>query len=527
MKGDVAMLLLEVNGLKHYVKDRLLLDIDQLHVYQNDRIGLVGANGSGKTTLFQIFNKKIMPDEGSVLPYTHVELLPQLKQSEGAKSGGEVSQRYIQQILSNAPKLLLADEPTTNLDKAHIEWVEKKLRNWQGACMIISHDRQFLDNLCSTIWELEDGHITQYKGNYSAYRKQKEIEINQEQQAYEQYKKEQARLREAIQLKEEKAQRAAKKPKSVSHSEVGITKPHYAKKQKKLVKSAKSMETRLENLQAVQKPKDIQPLKMDIPNSESIRNRVIIRVENVACEIRSRVLWNRISFQIHGGDKVAIIGSNGSGKTTLLKKIIHQEAGVRVSPAIRIGYFSQNLSILDVEKTILENVKATSKQSEVLIRTILARMQLGNEDVNKLVGVLSGGERVKVALAKLFVSDINTLVLDEPTNYLDTIAMEALEGLLKEYEGTVIFVSHDRKFIGNIATRMMEIRNQHIHLFEGTYEEYSERKLQQEQSHHQDEQLLIETKISEVLSRLSVEPSEELEQEFKRLLRKKRELEGI
>jgi len=180
---------------------------------------------------------------------------------------------------------------------------------------------------------------------------------------------------------------------------------------------------------------------------------------------------------------------------------------------------------LDTEKSILENVQSSSKQNETLIRIVLARMHFFNEDVYKPVSILSGGERVKVALTKVFLSDVNTLVLDEPTNFLDVEALEALETLLKEYEGSIIFVSHDRQFIENVATRVLEIRNKKINLFEGTYQQYKEHLFTKEKDTKRDESLLLETKISEVLSRLSVESSTELEEEFHRLIKEKKKLD--
>ncbi|PFW89627.1 ABC transporter [Bacillus pseudomycoides] len=520
------MFLLEANHIKYYVQDRLLLDVDQLQIHQNARIGLVGRNGSGKTMLFQMLAGKISPEEGNVIQRTRCELLPQLKQTDTTKSGGEVTQEYVQKALMKDAELLLADEPTTNLDTEHIEWLEKKLKSWQGAFIIISHDRAFLDALCTTIWELNEGKIKEYTGNYSDYVKQKEIELNQEQLAYEKYEKKKKQLEEALKLKEKKAERATKAPKKVSKSEARITgaKPYFAKKQKKLQKTATAIETRLEKLEKVEKVKELSPIKMNLPNAETFKNRIILRVDGVTGKVGERVLWSKTSFHIRGGDKLAIIGSNGSGKTTFVKKIMNQEYGIKLSPAVKIGYFSQNLNILDTEKSIIENVQLSSKQDETLIRTVLARMHFFRDDVYKPVGVLSGGERVKVALTKLFLSDINTLVLDEPTNFLDMEAVEALESLLKEYEGSVIFVSHDRRFIENIATRILTIRNQKIELFEGNYQQYKLNQVEKTRDTKEDKLLLLETKISEVLSRLSIEPSEELEIEFQKLLKEKREL---
>lgn len=527
--GERECMLLEALNIKHYVKDRLLLDIERLEIHKQDRIGVVGPNGCGKTTLLNILAGNIIPEQGTVIRHAQCDLLPQLKRTDTTKSGGEVTQIYINDALIKSPEILLADEPTTHLDTEHIEWLEKKLMQWKGALVIVSHDRAFLDALCTTIWEIHEGKVNEYKGNYTDYEKQKEIEKMQQQTAYEQYQAKKKQLEEALRLKKQKAERATKAPKKVSPSEAKITgaKPYYNKKQKKLQKTAKAIETRLEKLEKVERIKEPLPLKMDLPHGDTFKDRIILRVLDVKGTIGQRVLWDTTSFYVRGGDKLAIIGSNGSGKTTLIKKIINQEEGIIISPAMKIGYFSQDLNILDEEKTILQNVKITSRQDETFIRTVLARLYFFREDVYKKVGVLSGGERVKVALAKLFLSDINTLILDEPTNFLDIQAASALESLLKEYEGTIIFVTHDRRFIENIATRILTIRNKKIELFEGTYQEYLKEKAMpsKKQNTLEEQRLLIETKLSEVLGRLSMEPTEELEREFQRLLKEKRELD--
>lgn len=523
------MLLLEAHDLKQYVGDRLLLDIEQLQIHKNDRIGLVGKNGSGKTTLLEILSGKKLPEQGRVIRHTGCELLPQFKRTDTTKSGGEVTQEYINDALIKAPEIMFADEPTTNLDTDHIEWLEKKLSHWKGAFILVSHDRAFLDTLCTTIWELGDGRITEYKGNYSDFAQQRELEREQKKQAYEQYEKKKRQMEEALKAKEKKAERATKAPKKVSRSEAKITgaKPYFAKKQKKLQKGAKAIETRIEKLEKVEKVRETPPLKMNLPNEDTFKGRIILRVENVAGVIGKRVLWEKASFHVRGSDKLAIIGHNGSGKTTFVKKVMEHETGITISPSVKTGYFSQNLNILDVEKTILENVSIDSKQDETFIRTILARMHFFRDDVFKPVAVLSGGERVKTALAKLFLSDINTLILDEPTNFLDTEAVEALESLLKEYEGTVIFVSHDRRLIENVATKILEIRNQKMEFFNGTYEQYKNYQPQENRDSIEDRRLVLETRISEVLSRLSIEPSDELDREFQVLLAEKRKLDKI
>lgn len=519
-------MLLEAHDIKVYIKDRLLLDIQRLTIHDSERIGLVGRNGCGKTTLLEVLTGRKEPEQGTIHTTGSCGLLPQLKQDDSTKSGGEVTQQYIVDMLESKPAVLLADEPTTHLDTEHIEWLEKQLRQWQGALVLVSHDRRFLDALCTTIWEIHEGQLTVYKGNYSDYAEQKKLEKMQQEQAYEAHEKKKAQLERALREKEQRAERAVKTPKKVSSSEARITgaKPYFAKKQKKLHQNAKAIETRLEQMEQVEKPRELAPIKMNLQEAEALKGRIILRFEKVMGRIGTRTLWKPTSFQIHGGDKLAVIGPNGCGKTTLLQQILDQVPGITVSPAVKIGYFSQNLNILNVQQSIIDNVSVTSIQDESLVRTILARLHFFGDDVYKPVNVLSGGERVKVALAKLFVSDLNTLILDEPTNFLDIRAVEALEDLLQGYEGTVIVVSHDRRFVEQIANRILAFHDGHIQLFDGSLDEFKSYTPDAKRDFIAEQLLILETKISEVLSRLSIAPSDELEQEFQRLLEQKRRL---
>src|SRR5690625_2988365 len=404
-------------------------------------------------------------------------------------------------------------------------WVEKRLLQWQGAFIVVSHDRTFLDKLCSTIWELNNEKITIFTENYTEYANQKELELSQQYEEYEKYEKKKRQLKEALEIKERKADRATKKPKQVSNSESKNAKPYFAKKQKKLHQSTKALESRLKQLEKVEKPKKESPLKMDVIHAENISGRSVMKISELHGQIGNRILWEPCTFSINGGDKLAIIGPNGSGKTTLVKRMISKNKGVSISPTVKIGYFSQKIDTLKMDQTILENISSTSNQTETLIRIVLARLHFYRDDVYKKIRDLSGGEKVEVALAKLFVSNVNTLVLDEPTNFLDIEAVEALESLLSEYPGTVIFVSHDRKFIEKIATRLLFIDQQRVTIFEGNFKEFAEED-QQEKTSLDDELLILETKISEIVSRLSIEPSQELEDEFQQLIKEKQQLES-
>ena len=520
------MLLFEGTSIKKQLQDRMLFDIDLIQVHDNQRIGLVGRNGTGKTSLLKIITGEELSDEGNITPFTSVKLVPQFKESRLEKSGGEITQQYLQSAFNENPGLLLLDEPTTHLDTERIAWLEKKIRNYQGATVVVSHDRTFLNNVCTEIWEIENNTLKIFKGNYDEYAKQKEILKKQEQTEFEKYEREKQKLERAIRQKEERAQRATKKPKNLSSSEARIkgTKTHYANIQKKLRGSAKALETRLEQLDKVDKVKELPEIKMDMLNEENLTNQSVLRAENIKGEIGERKLWEPFSLYLYGGDKVAVIGKNGSGKTTLLKKLVNQDEGVTIPEKVKIGYFSQHLTILNDGKSIIENVQSTSSQNETLIRTVLARMHFWDEDVYKKVGILSGGEKVKLALAKLFLSDVNMLVLDEPTNFLDIASLEALETLMKSYHGTILFVTHDRMLIKNIATKIIDIKDGKITVFDGSYESYEEWLESKTKSNNDDQLLLIETKISDVLGRLSLEPSQELEAEFQRLLKEKNEL---
>jgi pleuromutilin/lincosamide/streptogramin A transport system ATP-binding/permease protein len=525
---------INIQKLKYSIGGRELLNIENLQVKAGKRIGLVGKNGSGKTTLFRILLNKLKPDVGQFSVNGRIAMLPQLKLTTTHKSGGEISQDYIVRILNERPGILLADEPTTNLDTSHVQWVEKKLKEFQGTILLVSHDRTLLDEVCDTIWELEDSEITEYSGNYSAYVAQKENEKKHQQKEYEKYQQKKEQLENAIGHKERQAQRATKAPKNLTSSEArdasGVN-PHTQKIQKGLHQNRKALETRLEKLEEVEKPEENTSLKMTLPNERSFKNKVIVRAEKMAGDIGEKKLWSPATFFLKGGDKVGIIGPNGSGKTTLLKKILDKnDSDVYLSPAVKVGYFSQNMDVLDTDNTIIENVKKESKQSETLIRIVLARLGFTNDDVYKKIHVLSGGERVKVALAKIFVSDSNTLVLDEPTNYLDIYALEALEELLKEYEGTILFVSHDRQFISSIATKIIAFKEGKLEFFEGSYTEYRNRGNQANRDLTAEKLMKVEMQITSILSELGNPMIEKvdkeiLENKFQELLQQKRELD--
>lgn len=515
---------LEIKNNDYYINANLSLRIPNLTVEQGDKIGLIGENGSGKTTLLHILANDYTSDEAPVAHYSDVTLVKQFKEGFNDKSGGEKTQRYLQEAFKKQSVWLL-DEPTTNLDDTHVEWVEKKVLNHQEGVVVVSHDRYFLTKVCNKIWHLKDGELSIYKGNYQSFLTQYEEKKKKHQQSYETYTREKEDLEEAIRAKKRQANGATSVPKNkkMARERTGGSKPYYAKKQKKLDKSAKALETRLSQLTRVDAPKKETKLTMETSLSHLSGDHIIIRGTDVSAIDEAKKLFSRSDFYIKNKEKVAIIGKNGVGKTTLLRMILTKHHGIQITPSVKVGYFSQEVDLLESNKTILENVLSTSRSNnQTLIRTVLARMSFFEEDIVKPVSVLSGGERVKVTLAKLLLSDINTLILDEPTNYLDIDALKALEELLLAFDGTVIFVSHDRQFVESIATKILAIEEKQIHMFEGNYTAYLSCKMCQKKSTvKKDELLVIETKITEVLGKLSLEASDELEKEFQLLLKQK------
>lgn len=434
-------------------------------------------------------------------------------------SGGEKTRFKLAEGFQDQCSLMLVDEPTSNLDIEGIELITNTFKEYRDTFLVVSHDRIFLDQVCTKIFEIENGYIREFIGNYTNYIEQKEMLLRKQQEEYEKYNSKRKQLEQAIKLKENKAQGMIKPPsKTMGTSESRIWKMQHATKQKKMHRNTKSLETRIDKLNHVEKIKELPSIKMDLPNREQFHGRNVISLKNLSIKFNNQFLWRDASFVIKGGEKVAIIGNNGVGKTTLLKLILEKVESVIISPSVKIGYVSQNLDVLQSHKSILENVMSTSIQDETIARIVLARLHFYRNDVHKEINVLSGGEQIKVAFAKLFVSDCNTLILDEPTNYLDIDAVEALEELLITYEGVVLFASHDKKFIQNLAEQLLIIENNKVKKFEGTYIEYlkikDKPKLNTNEKELKEKKMILEMQISSLLSKISMEENEEKNKEL-------------
>jgi len=536
------MLILEAANIKKYFSDRLIIEIDDLKIYSGDKIGIVGQNGSGKTTLLNILSKDIQPDEGFVKQFCPIAYIRQFsdesiradqkllkefnlsdKSHQNAFSGGEKTRIRITNALNNENLMLFADEPTSNLDYKGVDLFKQKISKVESF-LLISHDRNLLDEFCNKIMEVRDGKLKIYNGNYSFYRKQTEIEYEHDLFEYEKYISEKSNLEAAVSDREKQWKSMKKAPKRMGNSEARLHKRKTSEKQKKIHNGINSMLTRLEKLEVKQKPKDIPQIKVDFSLTNPPENKVVISVDKLSFSYGSNRIFDKAGFSIPKGSKTALWGENGTGKSTLLN-LVHQNSNssIRIVPKAKIGYFHQGFENLQYNKTILENVMLDSVQTQSIVRTILARLLFQGDDVFKKVGCLSGGERIKVSFAKLFVSDANVLLLDEPTNYLDMQSIEALEDVLKSYEGTVLFVSHDSAFVKSVAGRLIVFENGSLTTFEGTLEDYNQRRDKtQAKAMSATEKILLEMKIAEIVAKLSnpCEDKEALEAEYQSLIYK-------
>ncbi|MCM3735443.1 ABC-F type ribosomal protection protein [Bacillus cytotoxicus] len=534
------MTVLTARNIEKSFGDRTLFTLQALDIHAHDRIGIVGVNGAGKSTLLQILSKEIEPDEGTITHYGSIAIIPQFHEEtlEAASSlakgqwgishvttnmsGGERERLKIAHALEQEAAILFADEPTSHLDMYGTEQLEKALQSYKGAIILISHDRALLDAICTKIIEIEDGTVREYKGNYTNYREQKQQQRQHQQAEYEKYTKEKQRLETAIINRQQRASGMTKIRSSFSSSESRLYKMGAAYSQSNVQKTAKALETRLEQLEKKEKPKEIAQTKFDIQYHAPIHSKTAVQFNKVTKKIGSRTLFHNINGSITPGAKLAILGKNGSGKTTLFHMMQTKERGIQLSKSCKIGYFEQTLSILQNDKTILQNVMEETRYNEAFVRTILARLLFRRENVYKRVNVLSGGERVKVALAKIFLGDYNMLLLDEPTNYLDLATQEELEQMLKDYPGTVLFVTHDRTFVHKIADHILHLDEDEPRIFQGSYEQYTKRGEQSSINPTEQELLRLQTKLTEVIGRISMPGRHDniiaLENEYEQLL---------
>lgn len=374
-------------------------------------------------------------------------------------SGGEKTTVLLAKILLQNPDILLLDEPTNHLDLESIEWLEEFLKEYKGTVLIISHDRYFLDKVVSRIVEIEFGKVNTYHGNYSYYLEEKERRFLQNLSEYKIQQKSIDKMEEAI------------KRYRIWGSE-------------KMYRKAKILERKLEKVDRIDKPfKDESKMKINLDSSRS--GKEVIRINKLNKSFDENIILKDLHFNVYYGERICILGKNGSGKSTLLKILLNQHSKdsgeINIGSNVKIGYLEQIITFEAEEMTILDSIVDSFNISQEDARKMLANFMFIKDDVFKKIKNLSGGEKSRLKLCFLMNQDINLLILDEPTNHLDINSREVLEETLLEFEGTIVFISHDRFFINRISRRIVELNNRKFDNYLGNYDYYKNKKIEKVQ----------------------------------------------
>lgn len=387
-------------------------------------------------------------------------------------SGGQKTRIMLAGALVNSPDLLILDEPTNHLDIKMTEWLEKYLQEFKGGLLVVSHDRFFLDNVVEKILEIEAKTLTHFKGNYTKYLAQKEIQIATREAAYE------------------------------AQQEYIVRTEDYIRRFKAGIKSkmARGRQSQLDRLQRIEAPVQTEEFILRLPKASESAEKVIV-LEDLNVGYGEKVLVKNINLVLKRGEKIAILGANGTGKTTLLKTILQEIAPLsgtaKIGNRVQIGYFSQSYERLNANETIMDNFLNEYGYTDEQTRKLLGSMLFRGEEVFKEIGTLSGGQKARLVLLKLVLDGANCLLLDEPTNHLDILAKEAVEAALETFDGTVLLVSHDRYLVNEVAERIWEIDGGTMHDYKGNYDFYLEQR--EKQKGELVKQPVIATKKSEQL----------------------------
>ena len=520
--------------------ERVLIRDGTFYIEEREKAALIGNNGAGKTTLLRIIMKEIPSDDGSVffardtevgylaqyqdlhsgktiyeeilstrqdildledrirslekqmkhcqeeelsrLMETYTRLNERFEQENGyayrseivgvlkglgfdeedfskpieTLSGGQKTRVSLGKLLIRKPDILILDEPTNHLDMNSIAWLEVFLMNYPGAVLIVSHDRYFLDKVVTKVIELEGGELRSYRGNYSAYALKK------------------------AQLRDARYKEYLNQQREIAHQEAVITKLRSFNREKS-IRRAESRQKMLDKLERIEKPAELATQMRITLEPRIVSGNDVLRVEGLSKAFPGQLLFKNVSYEINRGEKVALIGDNGTGKTTMLKilnGILPPDTGrIVLGAKVMIGYYDQEQQALHDEKTIFQEISDDYPTlTETQIRNMLAAFLFTGDDVFALISSLSGGERGRVSQAKLMLSEANFLILDEPTNHLDIASKEILEEALNTYTGTVFYVSHDRYFINQTATRILDLTNQALVNYIGDYDYYLEKR---------------------------------------------------
>lgn len=529
--------------------EKTILDETSFVIEEYDRIGIIGPNGAGKTTLAEIIAGYQKCDSGKLekgRQNLQVSYLKQVTKNGDYEevftgnhisaflndtkrlnldsvlkwndirfenmSGGERTKVELARVFNERAQLLILDEPTNNLDQKGIAWLIEQIQRYQGAVIVISHDRYFLDQVVNKIFAIEKQKIQQYDGTYSDYQKEKgrreKAYVNQ----YEKEKKEQRKVDQQIaKLREwsDKAHRQAGKGGTLSENRQAGLKEFERLKAKKRDKQVKSREKRLLKLktEGLEKLKNDNDVILIAKSSSEKLGKVVLEVNGISKSFHDKILFSDVSFYIKRGEKIGVIGDNGVGKSTFIRCLLNQEkvdqGSIFISPSQNVGYLSQDILDFDDTQTINQLLKKDQTLNQSEARMALAQIGLTNEYIDKKIATLSFGEKMRLKLVLLLLAQSTFLILDEPTNHLDIESRKQLEKMLQAYGGTIFIVSHDRYLIENVCDKMLIFKDGTIKRFESGVQDIQSTQKLEKSSAFENDKRLIEFQITKLLSELS------------------------
>ncbi|WP_462421229.1 ribosomal protection-like ABC-F family protein [Salinicoccus sp. Marseille-QA3877] len=462
-----------------------LFEIEELSAYIGDKIAIIGPNGTGKSTLLKIIKGELLPDNGRVQRETEFNYFAQIKSpaeffsdemdfkllshfrvpDNDNLSGGEETKLRLTDTLSNYKPGLLLDEPTTHLDQTSIGLLLEELEYYYGTLIFISHNRYFINKTATKIWEMDNGEIKVYDGNYDDYKSQKELEKLTLENRHKSITDEKKRLENAAKKQQAYAEKVGqydkKKAKTNDPGHRGQSKPKDIV-QKNAFKKVKAIENRMNQLDQVDMPDEQMNLKFPVAKTDIIHNKFPIITQGLTVRSGDKLLLDDISFQFEFGKTIAITGDNGSGKSSLLTEIINCNDALEISPKINIATYEQMDYKFHDETPIIKYLMKHTEFEEPMVRSILFRIGFAQSEVMKPMNKVSGGEATRISLALLFVKPSNVIVLDEPTNFIDLKTIEALETFINAYQGMVIVTSHDHEFISRVADEVFKIADRKL-----------------------------------------------------------------
>ena len=518
--------------------DKVILKNINLDLKLGEKVGIVGENGAGKTTLVNIITGNSVATSGEVIWYKEGIKVGYMKQAtdytnlQSSLSGGERTKALLKSILYGDFNLLVLDEPTNHLDYEGVSWLIKKVNEFKGTIIIISHDRYFLDKTVNKVIEIEDKEVKIYNGNYTAYRDKKKKNFQAQMHAYIEQEKVKEKINNQIaELKKwsNKAHKEAGKKAIETGNKVGGKQFNRAKA-KKMDAQVKSKIKRLQKLQVegVDKPKEEGYIVFNGISSGKIGS-VVLEAKDISKAYDNKMLFNKSSFYIKQGEKVGVYGPNGCGKTTLIKAILGQEeieGEINISSSRKIGYISQDVLDINEEISIIEAFKINSRKELGKLRSDLALIGFDAESLNKKIKYLSLGERMKIKLLLLIRESYEVLILDEPTNHIDLHVREQLESVLEKYNGTIILVTHDRYMMEKICDKLLVFDNKEIKRYEYNFSEYLEKisEKKEKKINRAEENLIIDNRITCIISELSITNKDsvrykELEKQYNELIK--------